>query len=106
VLHQLPRHRTLGRSADPSVGLLGDEPAQCGKAARARLEALPPQSGQPGAIELMTTSDLFFRSLGASGPMRAFCSNPLDLMEERVVDVGDADQGHARAAGRVIVVLP
>ena len=28
VLHQLPHHRTMGRHADPPVGLLGDKPAQ------------------------------------------------------------------------------
>ena len=38
MLHQLPHHRTVGRHPDPPIGLLGDKPAQYGKAARARLE--------------------------------------------------------------------
>src|SRR6516165_941804 len=50
-------------------------------------------------IGLMTTSDLSFRSFG-EWPRCAFRSNPLDLMEERMVDMGDADQRHRRAVGQ------
>ena len=52
VRHRLPHHRTVGRHADRSLGLLGGEPAQFRQSERARLEAgLAARSSQPGRLD-------------------------------------------------------
>ena len=67
VLHQLPHHSTVGRHADPPVGLLGDEAAQRRKTARARLKpALATRKssiviGEPALGQRLTEAAFCFR---------------------------------------------
>ena len=94
MLYQLPHHRTVGRHPDPPIGLLGDKPAQYGKAARARLEGgLATRKGR------IVIGEPTFGQRLAKAAFHFRPKEPFGLADIRLAQTGLADQQHPQTLG-------